>query len=124
MCRAVRAERRPSPASCSIRDSRTFTSANSAATKKPFSSAKNRVAPSRHATPKKSSEGWTSVKPGAPEQGGGTAARIAPPAELRRRSRAPRGCCCLETPPARAQVEHLHEQRECHRRVDVALRHV
>ena len=52
----MRAERRPSRASCSMRDARTFTSANSAATKKPFSSTKKSVAPSRQATPKKSSD--------------------------------------------------------------------
>src|SRR5258705_1058007 len=124
MCRAKRAARRPSSESCSIRDSRTFTIGNSAATKKPFSRAKTRVARSRHATPKKSSEGWTSVKPGAPEERGGTAARIAPPPHFSGRSSRARPRRRLEAPPARAQIQHLHEQRERHRGVDVPLRHV
>src|SRR5215510_2544022 len=38
-----------------MRAVRTFTRANSAATKKPFNNTKNNVAPSRHATPSQSS---------------------------------------------------------------------
>src|SRR5262245_49904703 len=56
MWRTMRAERLPSRASCSIFAVRALTSANSAATKKPFSSTKKSVAPSRQATPSRSSD--------------------------------------------------------------------
>src|SRR5688572_13905085 len=67
MCRASRAERLPSRASASMRAVRTFTSANSAATKKPFSSTKNSVAPSRQATPNRSSEIGSFTRPASGE---------------------------------------------------------
>src|SRR5262245_62318876 len=125
MCRAVRAERRPSFDSCSIRELRTFTSANSAATKKPFRSAKKSVARSRHATPKKSSEGWTSVN-AAPLRG--RRYRGADPAASHSRAPASLAVCGRRrralVSAARAQVQRLDEQRERHRRVHVTLRDV
>ncbi len=65
MCLTARARRLPPLARVSMRVIRTFTKANSAATKKPFSTTKKSVAPSRQAMPKASREAcaWSTLKP-------------------------------------------------------------